>query len=157
MDTKVKLYFERAENKLILANANFSLSIDNKIKQQLGINSERTFFNDVISDAYYSIFFAAKSYLANKSIFIFAPEEHRKTYEEFKKFVDNGKLDKELLQIYDDAVSKAEELLKIFFREKDKRGRFTYRINSNANIPFAKESLNNAKKFVSSVRGLIKI
>ena len=112
--------------------------------------------NEVISESYYSIFYSTKAYLLNKGIATFPPEEHKKTYVEFKNFVDSGKLDKDLLDIYEDAVNKAEELLKIFFTEKGKRGRFTYKINANATIPFAKESLNNAKKFVSSIKGLLK-
>jgi len=46
-------------------------------------------------------------------------------------------------------------LLGIFKREKKKRGRFTYNLKSEANIPYAKESIENARKFVANVKALI--
>ena len=88
MDLKVKGYLERAENELILAKANFELSTKEEIKQILRISSGRTFFNDVISESYYSIFYSAKAYLLSQGIETQSPEEHRKTYEEFKKIVE---------------------------------------------------------------------
>ena len=75
------------------------------------------------------------------------PEEHRKTYEEFKKFVDEGVIDIELLYIYKSMLIKAEELLGIFKREKSKRREFTYQKLPQANILPAKESLKNAETF----------
>ena len=42
MDIKVKGYLDRAENKLILANANFSISTEEHIKIKLGISSDKT-------------------------------------------------------------------------------------------------------------------
>src|SRR3989344_8615217 len=43
MDIKVKGYLDRAENELVLANANFSLSTTDDIKTKLGINVDKTF------------------------------------------------------------------------------------------------------------------
>lgn len=155
MDSEAKLYLERAENELLLAKTNFDISIKNQLKDVLGIPKEKTFFNNVISQAYYSIFYSAKAYLLKKNIKTRPPEEHKKTYEEFKKFVDSGKLNKQLLEIYDAETEKAEVLLKIFFSEKRKRGIFTYNVKSEANIPSAQESINNAKTFVSLIKSLI--
>jgi len=45
--------------------------------------------------------------------------------------------------------------LKIFLLEKRKRGRFTYNVNANANIPYAKESVENARKFVSIIKSFL--
>ncbi len=155
MDLKVKSYLERAENELILARANFELSVKEEIKQALKIPSERTFFNDVISEAYYSIFYVAKAYLISQFIETEAPEEHKKTYEEFKKIVESRKLNRQLSEIYELESQKAETLLKIFFNEKRNRGRFTYNINANANLPFAEQSIKNARIFVSTIKSLL--
>jgi len=83
------------------------------------------------------------------------PEEHKKTYEEFKKIVESKRLDKQLAEIYEEESGKAETLLKIFFDEKRNRGRFTYNINANANKPFAEQSIKNAKFFCSTIKHLI--
>lgn len=155
MDSRAKLYLERAENKVILAKTNFDISISKELKKILKIPFEKTFFNDVISDCYYSIFYAAKAYLLSKGIETKPPEEHKKTYEEFKKFVVSGELNKQLLEIYEKESEKAEVLLKILFLERKKRGLFTYNIKSEANIPFTKESLENARTFVSLIKKII--
>ena len=155
MDLKVKLYLERAENKIILARTNFNISINKELKYQLKIPAEKTFFNDIISDSYYAIFYAAKAYLLTKGIITRAPEEHKKTYLELKKIVDSGKLDNQLWEIYEKEADKADSLLSIFYLEKGKRGKFTYNVNANANIPFAQESIDNAIKFVSNIKAII--
>lgn len=154
MDIRVKAYLERAENQIILAKANFEISVNQKNKELLGIPIEKTFFNNVISECYYAIFYSAKAYLLNCGIETEAPEEHKKTYEEFKKL--EGKIDKKLLNIYEEETIKAETLLKIFFEEKRNRGRFTYNINANANRPFAEQSIKNAIFFVKTIKQLTK-
>jgi uncharacterized protein (UPF0332 family) len=155
MDIKVKGYLERAENELVLANANFSLSTDSEVKLKLGISTDKTFFNNVISESYYAIFYSAKAFLITSGIKTEPPEEHKKTYEEFKKIVESKRLDKQLSEIYKEETNKAETLLKIFFDEKRNRGRFTYNVNANANKPFAEQSIKNAKTFCSTIRHLI--
>lgn len=155
MDIRVSGYLERAENELVLAKANFNLSIDTEIKLKMGIDSAKTFFNNVISESYYAIFYSTKAFLLFLGINTSPPEEHKKTYEEFKKIVYSKKLDNALAEIYEEESDKAENLLKIFFDEKKKRGRFVYNINSNANEPFAKDSIKNAKNFCSAIKYLI--
>lgn len=83
------------------------------------------------------------------------PEEHKKTYEEFQRIVLSGELDASLLYLYEAEIIKAEALLNIFFQEKKKRGIFTYNVQSEANIPYAQESLRNSKKFVSLIKAII--
>jgi len=155
MDIKVKSYLDRAENELILANANFSFSTNDEIKAKLGISSNKTFYNNVISESYYTIFYSAKAFLISLNIKTEAPEEHKKTYEEFKKIIKSKKLDQQLAQVYDEEADKAETLLRIFFEEKRNRGRFTYNVNANANKPFAEQSIRNAKFFASTIKYLI--
>ncbi len=155
MDLRVRLYLDRAENGLLLAKTNFEMSLSKELKKILNLPEDKTFFNDVISQCYYSIFYTAKAYLLLKFIETSPPEEHKKTYLEFKKFVESGILGRQLLEIYDRETEKADFLLKIFYGEKSKRGRFTYDVNSSANIPHARESLDNARTFVSLIKTII--
>jgi hypothetical protein len=85
------------------------------------------------------------------------PEIHKKTYEEFKKrFVDSSILDIELLKIYKIMIIRADDLLFLFRTEKKKRGQFTYHTIAQANIPYAEESINNARKFVTNINEIIR-
>lgn len=156
MVSEIDLYLKRAEEKVLLAKICFEISTRNEAKTFLGIQQNQTFFNDIISLSYYSIFYSAKAYLLSKGVKTSPPEEHRKTYEEFAKFVEIGVLSKELLDIYENAAIEAETLLNIFFLGKRNRGKFTYNINANANLPFAKDSIENAKKFTSILIAIVK-
>ncbi len=155
MVSEARLYLDRAEDEILLSQKDLDCSINSEIKEILGIPKEKTFYFSVISHAYYSIFYAAKSYLFLKGTRTEAPDEHQKTYEKFKTFVERGILDNELLRIYENEISKAESLLNIFLLEKGKRGRFTYNIMSEANLPYARESIENAKKFVSIIKSIV--
>lgn|SRR3989344_2618556 len=155
MDSKVKLYLERAEGEVLLAKTSFDISQSKELKTALNIPLDQTFFADVISQGYYSVFYTAKAYLIWKGIETKMPEEHKKTYNEFRKLVNSGELDKELLEIYESEAEKADALLKILLLEKSKRGRFTYDVNAHANVPYAEESVENAKKFVSVIKNVI--
>ena len=53
-----------------------------------------------------------------EKIMIESPEEHRKTYDGFKKLVNIGILDVELLRIYEKVLIRADTLLEIFRIEK---------------------------------------
>ena len=83
------------------------------------------------------------------------PEEHKKTYDAFSRYVRLGEIDKKLMEIYESEIMKADSLLKIFRIEKKKRGMFTYNVKSEANTPYAQESLDNAKLFVSSIKKIL--
>ncbi len=156
MDSKVKLYLERAENEFRLAKAVFNLSAIEKVKVELEANPDDTFYSAVISHSYYAIFYCAKAILLTKGIKTKVPDEHKKTLFEFKKnFVDNSVLDKELLEIYEREVVKADELLSLFAHEKWKRGYFTYKTIAQANIYPAKESIENATKFLTNIKGVL--
>ena len=156
MDSEVKLYFERAESELRLARAVFNLSIKEKVKLELGVNPNDTFYSAVISHSYYGIFYCAKSFLISKGIKTKAPEEHKKTYLNFKKFVVSGEIDSSLERIYGNLLITAGELLKLFSYEKKKRGRFTYKTLAEANRIPAKESVENATKFLLNIKEVLK-
>lgn len=143
-----KLYLHRSENEIKLADIIFILSENTNLQREtFKVNDPETYFSAVIAHSYYSIFYGAKAYLIKKGIEIFAPEEHKKTFDEFKKLVESGELDVELLRIYQEAIIRAEFLLGIFKEEKKKRGEFTYRTMPQANKEPAKESIDHAKTF----------
>ena len=156
MGSKVKLYLERSENEWRLANAIFNLSENEKFKIQLDANPDDTFYSAAISHSYYAIFYAAKAILLTKNIDTKSPMVHKRTFEEIQRnFVDTGELDIKLLQIYKKMIVKADELLGLFSQEKWKRGHFTYHTIAQANIKPAKESISNAKKFLTNIKKII--
>ncbi len=151
----LRLYLERAENELTLAQAIFILTKDEKLQREaFEIQTPLTFYSAVISHSYYCIFYSAKAYLLKKGIKVEAPEEHRKTYEEFKRLVLEGIIDVELLKFYEQAMIRAERLLGIIKTEKKKRGDFTYQILPQANQEPAKESLENSREFFRHIYNL---
>lgn len=154
-DRREMLYLERAKNELDLARAIFKLSTNSKIKLELELREEVTFYSNVISNSYYCVFYGAKALLQSKNIITEAPEEHRKTLDEFEKLTLSGEIDVEPLTIYKSVVIKADELLGIFRKEKAKRGEFTYKKLPQANLEPAKESLDNAEKFFKNINLMI--
>ena len=152
MDSEVKLYLERSENELRLAKAIFNLSGSERSKLDLGANPDDTFYSAVISHSYYCIFYCAKAFLLSKEIKTRAPEEHKRTYLEFKKFVDSEEIDNSLNSIYDMEIVKASDLLKLFSDEKWKRGHFSYKTLAQANKLPANQSVKNAIKFLSNIK-----
>jgi len=155
MDSDTKLYLERAGNELKLAEIIMQMSINKDLQTKIpAIDKPDTYFSSVISHAYYSIFYTAKAYLIMKGIITKAPEEHKKTYDEFRRLVSHGIVDEGLLRLYEEVLVKAEELLGIFKIEKKKRGEFTYQRIAQANLEPAKESLENAKTFLKNIYDL---
>ena len=151
-----KLYIHRAENEIKLAEIIFVISEEPNIQKEIfQINDPETYFSAVIAHSYYSIFYGAKAYLAKKGIEVSAPEEHKKSFDEFKKFVDSGELGVELLRIYQEAIIRAEYLLGIFKEEKKKRGEFTYRTMPQANKEPSKESIEHAKIFYKHIFAIL--
>jgi uncharacterized protein (UPF0332 family) len=157
MDSKARLYIERAENEVTLAKAVFDIS-SGMSKSGLNIPDDMTFYSAAIGHSYYCIFYSAKAILVDKGIYTSPPEEHKKTLDAFKKnLVDTGVLDVDLLKIYQSIVIKADELLSIFSSEKKKRGQFTYQKLPQANKEPAKESIDNAVKFFKNINKVISI
>ncbi len=152
MDLNYNLYLERANNEIKFADIGLMISNNKNLQVDIfKIEQPETFYSSVISHAYYCIFYSAKAYLSKKGIKTEAPEEHKKTYEEFKELVYQGIVDRELLNIYDDIIVKADTLLGIFKKEKKKRGEFTYQKLAQANFEPANKSLENAKTFLRHI------
>lgn len=154
MDSAFKLYLKRAQNELNLSLIVMKISDDKELQVSVFKMQSDTYYSAVISHAYYCIFYAAKAYLLTKGIKTEAPEEHKKTFEEFSKFVEQGEIDVELLKIYEKMLIKADTLLHIFELEKGKRGKFTYRTLPQANREPAKESIENAQTFFKHIYNL---
>ena len=158
MNGETELYLQRAENELIAAQMLFEISSNPKLqREQFKLEKEFTFYSSVISHSYYSIFYSAKASLIKIGIKTEAPEVHKKTLEAFEKYlVKTGKLDVELLKIYQKMVVRAEELLGIFSKEKGKRGKFTYQKLPQANREPAKESFDNASFFFKNITKILR-
>ena len=150
------IYLDRAKNELDLAKAIFLLSNNNRLKLEFELKEDSTFYSNVISAAYYCIFYSAKAFLNSKGIITKMPDEHKKTLDEFGKLALFGEIDMQLLKIYKSAIVKADELLGIFKLEKEKRGNFTYKKLSQANFEPAKESLNNAEFFFRNINLMLR-
>ena len=154
MNSLSKLYLERAENELLLVETLFQISSKNLLKKQFSLGDE-TFYSAVISHSYYCIFYCAKAILVEKNIRTKTPNEHKKTYLEFKNLVKSGFIDENLIKIYSDLMIKAENLLSIFLFEKRKRGKFTYHKLPQANKFPAKESIENASLSFKSINNIL--
>ncbi len=156
MGPLAKLYSERAENELAIAELLFKISDDTELKKNAGVPLKFTFYSGAISHAYYAIFNAAKGILAHEGIKTYAPEVHKKTLNAFKEnLVDSGKLDAKLLIIYKQLYIRAESLLGIFKIEKQKRGDFTYKRLPQANKQPATESVENARTFYKHINAAL--
>jgi|SRR3989338_4258719 len=158
MNDETALYLQRAENELVVAQMLFEISSNSQLqKEQFKLEKEFTFYSSVISHSYYCIFYSAKAILLEVGIKTEAPEVHKKTLEAFESYqVKTGKLDVELLRIYQKMVVRAEELLDIFSKEKGKRGRFTYQKLPQANREPAKESFDNASFFFKNINKVLR-
>jgi len=157
MDFEYKIYLSRSQNELNLSNMIYKISGDVKMQIEVFGLTADTYYSAVISHAYYAIFYAAKAYLGSKEIKTAAPEEHRKTFEEFSKLVDDGTVDIELLTIYKIMITRADTLLHLFALEKSKRGQFTYKRIPQANQEPARESLEHAKTFFRNMYALCEL
>jgi len=150
------LYLERAENELELAKVIFRLTDDKRIQEEVfHLRQPLTFFSAVIAHSYYSIFYAAKAYSLRKGVRTAPPEEHRKTYEAFRSWVEDGSLDVELLRMYERVMVRADTLLEIFSAERKKRGEYTYQRMPQANRLPAEESLTHARTFFKHIFNVV--
>jgi len=154
MNSDFKIYIKRAQNEVNLSKIIMKISEDDNLQKDVFKMPKDTYYSAVISHAYYSIFYMAKAYLIIKNIKVKAPQEHKKVYEEFKKLVEQGLVDVELLKIYRQIIMRAETLLEIFQIEKSKRGRFTYKTLPQANIEPARESIKNSETFFKHLNNL---
>lgn len=149
----IKLNLIKAENELKHAEAVFKISFNDSLKRELELLETDTFYSGVISHAYYAIFFAAKALLIKEKIITKSPNIHKATLDAFSYYyILSGKLDVKILLLYKSAIIKADALLSLFVSEKEKRAEFTYKTLPDANRIPAKESLDNANKFLINIK-----
>lgn len=154
--TPSHLKWQKAVNDLSLAEGLLKISTSKDLKDKLNYPEEKTFFDWVIVCSYYSIFHATQALLGVKGIKIY-DRQHQATLISFAKhFIINKQLAEELFLIYENAETKASELLEIFEEEKSKRGLFQYHRLSKNNLEPAKESLENAKTFLQVAQEILK-
>ena len=156
MDGVTKLYLERAENELDVANVVFTITSEPKLQKEVfHLEKTQTFYSAAIAHAYYCIFYSAKAYLHQHDVKTAPPEEHRKVFEALKQFVHDGTLDVELLRLYEELLLKADALLDIFKAERKKRGEFTYQQIAQANREPAQQSIKHARTFFTHTYRLL--
>ncbi len=153
----ISLMVKKSNNNLKFAKLAFKTSDNQKLKESLGLNKDDSFFDWTIITAYYSMYFITHALLATKGIKIKKIRVHESTLFAFAKyFILSKELEDELFLIYEDAESKAEELFTTLSEEKDKRVHFTYERLPKANRQPAKESIENASKFLREIESIIK-
>ena len=124
-------------------------------KTLLKIPAAETFYSSAISHAYYTVFYGAKAYIINKGIKLPEQGQHQAVYFAFRKFVRQGSVATELLELYEEVKVKAETLLEIFEKEERSRTKFTYKTLAQANKDPANESIKNAEIFLKQIKGLL--
>lgn len=157
MDSKVNLLMDRAENEIFAAQALKKLSEEASLKKEFEFSPSVSFYSSVINHSYYAIFYSAKAYLTAKNIPLKSKQgQHQQVYFEFKKLVEKGIIEKELLRIYEEVKIRAESLLDILKTERAKRTNFTYETIPQANKQPAEDSLKNALFFISHIREFLR-
>ncbi|MEK6816050.1 MAG: hypothetical protein AABY09_00415 [Nanoarchaeota archaeon] len=117
----------------------------------------------VIVSSYYSMYYIANAVLLQLGYKVGENISHKVTGDALIVFARN-KLKKELIEGYEDAKddalalisSKADDLLKSLDLEREKRGRFQYRMDEKAKKEKALTSLERAKAFTFEMRKLLK-
>jgi uncharacterized protein (UPF0332 family) len=148
---------DRSKNDLLLAETTFTLSKEKKAKKIFNIPEEITFYSNVISLSYYSIFYSAKAFLLSKNISTSPPSEHSKVLNHLKELVNEGVIDFEILKVYEEETIKAETIISIYREEKNKRSQFTYQKLPQSNQEPAQQSIANANKFRKIIIQLLKV
>jgi len=156
MDSKVSLLMDKAQNETFSAQLLKRTSENDSLKKTFNFPPETTFYNGIIEHSYYAIFNCAKAYIISKGISLKSKQgQHQQVYFEFKKMVEKGLIEQDLLRVYEEVKTKAEVLLEILEKEKDKRNEFTYETLPQANKSPAEDSLNNALLFISHIKAFL--
>lgn len=116
----------------------------------------------VIVTSYYSMYYIANAVLLNLGYKVGDKVSHKVTADSLIVFVRN-KLKKQLIEEYEDTKEdalelmsqKADELLKSFDYEREKRSKFQYQMDEQAKRGRAVTSLERAKAFVFEMKKLL--
>ncbi|MDO8622900.1 MAG: hypothetical protein Q7R52_01535 [archaeon] len=158
-------FIKNAKDSLDSAKVLFDISVDEKIKNTIGIPNFNGFLW-VINSSYYSMFYMARALLESIGVKIKTDESvHFLVFNALiYYFYSNGKLEKHFIEDFENAQAesseilgreKAKEIISNYSSEKDKRAKFTYEIGEIAMKSKAETSLNRAKKFNEEVRKIL--
>lgn len=158
----VDFFVKNSRDSLDSAKALFYISIDEKLRGQLGFGNFNGFLW-VINSSYYSMFYMARALL--ESIGVKIKTDQSVHFHVFNAlvyyFYSNGKLERHFVEDFQDAgeessqilgKEKAKDVLSDYSNEKDKRARFTYELGETAMKNKAQTSLDRAKRFSEELR-----
>jgi len=162
----VKFFLTNAKNSIDSAKALYDLSVDEKKQEFMGFN----YFNGllwVVNASYYSMFYLTRALLESEGIKITPIMSiHARTFDALVYFFYlNGRLQKRIIEYLAEAeqaatnllgMQKAEELMKEYFFEKDKRVTFTHDTSAVLIKTKAKTSLDRANNFYEEIIKIIK-
>lgn len=163
----VDFFLTNSANSFDSAKLLFEASSNVKLQNSLGLKGFNGFLW-VINSSYYSMFYMARAMLEDNGIKINAGMSiHLVVFDAFiHYFYSTGKLQKNIIEHFIEAKEEAAELLgkekakglvEDYYREKDKRGIFTYEMGAIAMQGKAQTSLERAKKFNEEIRKIIEL
>jgi len=162
----VDFFLKNARDSLESAKVLYDLSVDKEKQGVMGL----TDFNGllwVVNASYYSMFYMARALLESEGIKIRSDLSiHARTFDALVYFFYlNGRLQKRIIEYLAEAeeesadllgMQKANELIKEYFFEKDKRSSFTYDTSAVMIKTKAKTSVDRATKFNAEIGKIIK-
>lgn len=162
----VGFFLRNARDSLESAKVLYDLSVDREKQGIIGIVD----FNGllwVVNAGYYSMFYMARALLESEGIKITSDLSiHARTFDALVYFFYlNGRLQKRIVEYLAEAeeeasnllgMQKANDLIKEYFFEKDKRTSFTYDTSAVIIRTKAKTSVDRAIKFNEEIRKILK-
>ncbi len=167
-----KFYEEKSKNRLETAKIIYDASKDNK--ENLKLSRDYKDYAEVVSAAYYSMYYIVHSFLALKYktklkeglrgvhviteyILLYYLVKTKKLakhlYEEYlKTFETTAQIQKINVE---DFQEKAYEYTKQYDKSRSSREIFTYRVTPNVEEYNAKQAINTAEEFVNTIRQLM--
>ncbi len=161
----VEFFLSNSKNSFDTARLLFEVSSDDKFKKTLGF-PEFSGFLWVINASYYSMFYMVRALLEKEGIKLKTDYSiHFAVYNALiYYFYLTKKLEKNLIEEFSNAEEevsevlgkeKAKGLIEDYFKEKEKRGKFTYEMGLVALQNKAKTSLERARIFNGELRKLL--
>ncbi|VVB60919.1 Uncharacterised protein [uncultured archaeon] len=160
-----QFFLKNANDSLESAKLLFEASVNEKLKNTLGLSSFNGFLW-VINSSYYSMFYMARALLESEGVKIKTDlSVHAVTFDALVHyFYLTGKLEKRIIEEFAEAEieaseilgkEKAKELIEDYFHEKRKRAAFTYESGAIAMQNKAQTSLERAKRFNEEIRKIL--
>lgn len=160
-----QFFLNNAKNSLESAKLSFEASVNEKLKNSMGLSGFNGFLW-VINSSYYSMFYMARALMESEGIKIKTDlSVHAVTFDSLVYyFYLTGKLERRIIEEFAEAETeaseilgkeKAKELVEDYFHEKRKRAAFTYELGAVAMQNKAQTSLERAKRFNEEIRKVL--